>query len=96
MEVRVRFAQFDRTVRAAAGTLVIDAVRGAGLPIASACRGDGLCGRCGVEIVAGAAELAPETPEEVRAKERNRIAPCLRLACRTRLVGDVSIAAPYW
>src|SRR5262249_34595054 len=73
MEVEVLFPVRGRSVRVPWGTLLIDAVRGVNLPIASACRGDVLCGRCGVAILAGRAGLDAETPDETRTKERNRI-----------------------
>jgi ferredoxin len=94
MDVQVRFPAQGCSVRVPTGTLLIDAVRCADLPIASACRGDGLCGRCGVAIVAGG--VAAELPEETRAKQRNRIDPELRLACQVRVSADLSITAPYW
>ena len=96
MDVQVRFPTQGRSVCVPSGTLLIDAVRGANLPIASACRGDGLCGRCGVAILAGHGDVAAETAEETRSKERNRIDPHLRLACRLRVCADLSVAAPYW
>ena len=96
MDVQVRFPTQGRSVCVPAGTLLIDAVRGADLPIASACRGDGLCGRCGVAVLAGATGIGAETPEESRAKQRNRIDPRLRLACRIRVCADLSVTAPYW
>jgi ferredoxin len=96
MDVQVRFPKLGRSVCVPSGTLLIDAVRSADLPIASACRGDGLCGRCGVAILAGADEVAGETTEESRSKERNRIDPGLRLACRIRVCADLSVSAPYW
>jgi len=96
MEVEVHFPVQGRSVRVPSGTLLIDAVRGVNLPIASACRGDGLCGRCGVAILAGRAGLDTETPDETRTKERNRIDPHLRLACRIHLRADCSVTAPYW
>jgi len=83
-------------VRVPAGTPLIDAARRAALPIASACGGDGLCARCGVEILASAGPVAEETPAESAAKRRNRIAPGLRLACRLRVASDLSVSAPYW
>ena len=52
--------------------------------------------RHALAILAGEGEVAPETPEESRAKERNRIDPRLRLACRIRVCADVSVTAPYW
>ena len=96
MDIQVRFPTRGRSVSVPSGTLLIDAVRSAELPMASACRADGLCGRCGVAILAGAGEVAPESPEESRTKQRNRIDAGLRLACRIRVCADVSVAAPYW
>ncbi len=96
MDVQIHFPTQRRSVRVPAGTLLIDAVRGANLPIASACRADGLCGRCGVAILAGQGELDPETSEESRSKQRNRIDPRLRLACRIHVRADLSVTAPYW
>jgi ferredoxin len=96
MDVQVRFPAQGCSVRVPSGTLLIDAVRGANLPIASACRADGLCGRCGVAILAGHDGIDAETVEETRCKERNRIDPSLRLACRIRVCADLSVTAPYW
>src|SRR5437868_6682000 len=42
MDVQVHFPKQGASVRVPSGTLLIDAVRGANLPIASACRGVGL------------------------------------------------------
>jgi ferredoxin, 2Fe-2S len=96
MDVQVRFPTHGRSVRVPSGTLLIDAVRGANLPIASACSGDGLCGRCGVAILSGQGEIGAETSEEASSKQRNRIDPRLRLACRIRVCADLSVSAPYW
>ena len=75
---------------------LLEATREAGLPIASACGENGACARCGLEILVGAAALEAETPREQRIKERNRIEPALRLACRVRPQGDVTVRAGYW
>ena len=81
-------------VEVAPGTTLLDAVRLAGLPIARACGGGGLCARCGLEVVAG--QLASEGPDETDAKARNRIDPSLRLACQVRVEGALEVRAPYW
>jgi len=75
---------------------LLEATRAAGLPIASACGENGACARCGLEILVGASALEAETPRERRIKERNRIEPALRLACRVRPQGDVTVRAGYW
>ena len=83
-------------MRVPRGTTLLDAARRAALPVASACGGGALCGRCGLGVVTRAGALERETPEELRAKRRNRVDPGLRLACRTSVVEDLEVSAPYW
>jgi ferredoxin len=78
------------------GTTLLEAARGAGLPIASACGADGVCGRCGVRVLAGRQSLSPETADEARVKRRNRLEAGLRLACRAAVLGPVEVTASYW
>ena len=75
---------------------LLEATRAAGLPIASACGENGACARCGLEIVAGGTALEAESARERRIKERNRIEPALRLACRVHPRADVTVRAGYW
>jgi ferredoxin len=96
MTVTVRFLPEGREVQVSRGATLISAVRGAGLPLASACRAEGLCGRCGVEVVDGAGALSPEDQDEQRAKRRNRIDPRMRLACRALVRANVTLRAHYW
>jgi len=97
MRYEIQFFPSKRTivVEDEAMTL-LDATRNAGLPIASACGANGACARCGLLVIEGAATLEPETERERRIKERNRIDPELRLACRVRPRGDLKVRASYW
>ncbi len=90
----VRFVPSGRTLEVERGTLVVDAVRAAGLPIARACGDDLICARCGVRVLAGT--VARESAAERESKRRNRIAPELRLACAIRVRGDLELSADYW
>jgi ferredoxin len=97
MEVEVRFHPSGRRLRVRPGTTLLEAVRRAGLPLASACGAARICGRCGLRILAGADALSRETDEETRAKERNRIGGTLRLACCTEIqAGPVEVTTRYW
>ena len=79
------------------GTTLLEAVRRAGLPLASACGAERICGRCGLRVLAGAEALSPETREEVRAKQQNRIGETLRLACCAAVEsGPVEVTTGYW
>jgi ferredoxin len=93
----IRFLPSERRVEIEAGEMtLLDATLAAGLPIASACGSEGACARCGLEIIEGAESLAPESERERRIKERNRIDPRHRLACRVRPEGDLTVRASYW
>lgn len=92
----ISFLPSGRRAQIEAGETLHDAVRRAGLPIASACGADGLCGRCGVRVLEGAAQLPPEDAHETQVKRRNRVDSELRLACRVVPAGDVTLTASYW
>jgi ferredoxin len=92
----VRFLPSEIEIEVPAGTMLIDATIAAGLPIARSCGAEGMCGRCGVRVLEGAAHLSPEAPDETRIKQRNRVDPELRLACRASIGGDVTVTALYW
>jgi ferredoxin len=64
--------------------------------MASACGADGLCAKCVVRVLHGAEHVNAESELETRAKQRNRVADDLRLACRVTPVADVEITTPYW
>jgi len=92
----VRFLPSGRTLRVTPGTNLLQAARAAGLPIAQACGGEALCGRCAVRLVQGADAVAPETKREQESKRRNRVSAELRLACQVVPTADLEVTASYW
>jgi len=96
MDVEVRFQPSGRSLRVAPGTTLLEAARSAGLPMASACGADGVCGRCSVELLEGAPNVSAQTPAETRVMRANRVAAEQRLACRARVAGPVEVTASYW
>jgi len=91
---RVTCLPSGRSVLVRKGALLIDAVRQAGLPIASPCGDDLVCGRCGVRILRG--KVTREAQVERLAKARNRVDADLRLACAVRVHDDLEVTATYW
>jgi adenylate cyclase len=96
VDVRIRFAPSGRTLRVPVGTTLLDAIRRAGLPAASACGAAGLCARCGVRVLVGGEDLPPESADESDAKRRNRVPAELRLACCVAPRADLEVTASYW
>jgi ferredoxin len=78
------------------GATLLDAARAAGLPIARACSGHGLCGRCDLEILEGRDCLSPEAADERETRERDRLSASQRLSCQARVRGPVLATASYW
>ncbi len=75
---------------------LLDVVHRAGLPLASGCGAQGMCGRCGVQILEGKEYLPSESPREREIKRANRIDPALRLSCALRPRGNLAITTAYW
>jgi 2Fe-2S ferredoxin len=96
MQCEVRFLPSNRSVRVARGTSLLEAARQAGLPVARSCAGEGVCARCGVQIVAGAEDLVAESTGETHAKRRNRVDAGDRLSCQLRLERDLTVSARNW
>lgn len=93
----IQFLPSAKRVQIQAGeATLLEATRRAGLPVASACGENGACARCGLEILAGGERLDPPDEREQRIKQRNRIDPSLRLACRIRPRTDLTVRARYW
>ena len=71
---------------------MLDAARAVGLPLASSCRGVGICDSCQVVVVDGAENLTAPTEQETHASLRGGE----RLACQAYIVGQVTVTTAYW
>lgn len=73
------------------GDTLFDAGARVSAAIDTACVGKGTCGLCRVKILAGAEHLNPFTDEERKHLGNVYHITKVRLACRSRLAGDVTI-----
>jgi naphthalene 1,2-dioxygenase ferredoxin reductase component len=86
-QIRVRVEPRGTVVAATAGTLLLDLLRQADIPISYSCQA-GRCGTCRCELLGG------EVLEEADCEFRGELVPGATrqvLACCTRLVGDCTI-----
>ncbi len=86
-EYIVEFEPLGRRTQVTRGTTLLEAARQAGVGLSAVCGGAGTCGTCRVRVVGG--EVSP--PVE---GEREALADGFRLACRTRVLGDVRVDVP--
>lgn len=80
------------------GTLLYRCLE-AGLPVTSACSGQGACGKCVLTVLRGADLLVPATAHELTVLARNGAAANQRLACQCQPSGrplDLLITTGYW
>lgn len=66
------------------------------IPVASSCQGDGICGRCRIQILAGAERLSPPNETETILRDREKLKPHERISCQTEVLGDILIDTSYW
>ena len=78
-------------VECAEGTSLFEAGAKVTAGIDTACVGKGTCGLCRVRITSGAEFLNPYTDEEKKHLGNVYHLTKVRLSCRTRITGDVSI-----
>ena len=95
-QVRVSFAPLGIHQDVVGGTLLDEAARAAGAPLAQACRGAGVCGRCAVHVEGPIGGLTPPEAAELATLRRQGIPSGQRLGCCARVVGDVCISTTYW
>lgn len=89
---RVFFAPSFRKIFAEEGKSLLDSARESGVYIPSECNGKGKCGRCRIRLIEG--EAGPFTQEEsefIKDLDRQQ---GYRLACKTQVVGEVTILVP--
>ena len=78
-------------VDCAEGTTLFEAGAKVAAGIETSCVGKGTCGLCRVKIVAGGEHLSPYTEEEIKHLGNVYFITKVRLSCRSRIAGDVTI-----
>ena len=89
---QVDFEPAGKRVAVAPNTTLLEAAQQAGLALSSACGGVGNCGQCRLVILAGS--VSPPTIAEGYSLTEPELRRGQRLACSTRIHGDVKVHVP--
>jgi uncharacterized 2Fe-2S/4Fe-4S cluster protein (DUF4445 family) len=89
---QVDFDPFGKRVEVAPNTTLLEAAQQAGLALSSACGGMGNCGQCRLVILAG--NVSPPTADEKYILTEPELQRGQRLACNTRIYGDLKVHVP--
>jgi adenylate cyclase len=88
---QVRILPDNREAEAKPSDTLLNVSLRAGISHAHACGGNARCSTCRILIQAGLDHCAPRTAKERALAERLHFSPDIRLACQTRISGDVEI-----
>ncbi|MCK4933844.1 DUF4445 domain-containing protein [Candidatus Bathyarchaeota archaeon] len=90
--MKILFDPMSKEIEVKRGTILLDAMRDAGIRIESICGGKGECGKCRVVLVKGeTSRLTAKSKEFLTPKE---ISEGYRLACQIRVLSDSEFAVP--
>lgn len=92
----ISFLKDHPSIEVSMGANLMESLLDADLPVASSCGGEAVCSKCRIQIIKGEENLSEETDLELDLKEANDIDSDYRISCQTRVLGDVTVDAPYW
>jgi adenylate cyclase len=81
----------QRNVDVAPEETLLSAILRAGIPHAHVCGGKARCSTCRVLVIDGLNHCAPRSAEESLMAERLNFVPAIRLACQTKITGQVRL-----
>jgi uncharacterized 2Fe-2S/4Fe-4S cluster protein (DUF4445 family) len=90
--VKIIFNPMDKVIEVEAGTILLDAVREAGIRLRSICGGEGECGTCRVILDKG--EVSDVSTKYKNWLSTEEVAEGYRLACQTRVQSDCEFTIP--
>src|SRR5271157_402293 len=87
---KVRFLPRDRVFPAEPGETLLETAMRSGVHINASCGGNGACGKCRIRIKEGQVDSSPSPVISETDYDAG-----VRLACRTRPLGDVTVEIPF-
>lgn len=88
---QITFLPDQRAVDAADGESILQVALAAGIPHTHVCGSMARCSTCRVMVLDGLEHCSPRTEREQRMAERLHFPADIRLACQTRIGGDVTV-----
>ncbi len=90
---KIHLPQKNLTLEVASGAPLMESLLAAGVPVASSCLGDGICGKCRVHVVG---TVTAATPLENETLKRNSADANKRLSCQIKVQEDIKVTTSYW
>lgn len=91
---KIHLPQKNLFLEVKSGAPLMESLLAAGVPVASSCLGDGICGKCRVHLVGKS--MAVPTPLEIETLKRNAADANERLSCQIKIFDDIEVKTNYW
>lgn len=92
----IQFLKNRKPLKAKKKQNLMKALLQANIPVASSCGGEAVCGKCRVQVIAGAENLSSENTAEKLVREKYQIPNDFRLSCQCLVQDDITIDTAYW
>lgn len=92
----INFVKPRASISVEVGDNLMDALLKGGMPVASSCRGDGVCAKCKITVIEGAKNLSAPNDTEKFLKGRHGLEKEQRISCQVVVQGDVTVDTSYW
>ena len=93
---KISFTKGREPIEVAEGANLMQALTENGIPVASSCKGQLVCGKCYVEVSDGTYNLSTATDSERDFMQIKDVPGGCRMSCSCTVEGDVCIDTPYW
>jgi 2Fe-2S ferredoxin len=88
--------QLNKSLQCKKGENLFRFLRENQVPVASSCKGAGVCGKCVMQVVKGMENLSPVEALEKTLHEKYELRPDQRISCQTEVHGDIELRTGYW
>ena len=92
----IKLHKTGRKIPLESGETLMANLLGAGVPVASSCGGEGICGKCKVTIISGQDNLSAVNEVELLLREKNQLKGNERISCQVWVKGNCEIDTSYW
>ncbi len=89
---RIIIPQKNLSIDAPTGSQLMQVLLDHQIPVASSCKGDGICSKCAMTV----APQGNHNQLEIETLQRNKKDLTLRLSCQVKIDQDLTVSTTYW
>lgn len=96
MGIQIKFSKGRPTLDVPEGSNLMKVLLENQIPVASSCKGEGVCAKCRLQIIDGRENLSAKNETELHLAEVHELKMNERISCQTIVNGPITVDATYW